>query len=89
MNMGKHILKTHMVDALEFTSELGAKVAGDEKTDGEPLKVGDHEVKFESGRGYRYNGSVVAFGDFLVTSNGVTQVMSAKQFHDTYEPKGK
>jgi hypothetical protein len=84
--MATHVLKSFTVDALQFTPELGKEIADElEKPAPKPHKSG---ITFEPGRGYRLNGQTVAFGDYLVTSNGVTTVMTKQAFEDTYAPKG-
>jgi hypothetical protein len=83
--MAKYTAKADVVDAVEFTSELGAEIAAASEKK-EPHATG---ATFEPGRGYRVNGQTISFGDWLVTSRGNTIAMGAKQFRDTYvEGKG-
>lgn len=78
--MATYRVKADEVQAFEFTPELGKAAQ-----EGLVKPVGDNSITFESGRGYRFNASPLSFGDFVVLSHGVAQVMSAKEFAGRYE----
>lgn len=87
----KATTKSVTVDAIEFTEALGNEIADATVKAVEKRVPYEHKsgITFEVGRGYRFAGSQVSFGDYLVTSHGVTQVMSADDFHATYDLKAK
>lgn len=90
--MATHISKSVTVDAVQFTEAMGKEMQDEHAAAEAALReVAPHKtgITFEPGRGYRLNGQSVAFGDYLVTSRGVTVAMSEKQFEETYTPKGK
>jgi hypothetical protein len=89
--MATHVMKSVTVDAVQFTAELGKELQDEAaKAEAESREPKAHKsgITFEVGKGYRLNGQTVAFGDYLVTSNGVTTVMTKQAFEDTYAPKG-
>lgn len=79
--MATHRVRVEEVDAMEFTEAIGNDVAAASER-GVKHKTG---ITFEQGRGYRFHGSQVSFGDFVVTSHGARCVMSAKDFGEKYE----
>lgn len=84
--MTTYRVKNEEVEAIEFTKAFGAEVAAAFSED-VPVAKRSHPsgITFEAGRGYRFHGSAIAFGDFVVTSHGAQCVMSEKDFKAKYE----
>jgi hypothetical protein len=84
----KRIVKTHTVDAHEFTSALAAEIMDFKPTEDAPKHLSG--IEYEEGRGYTFVGQRLSFGCFFgMGPTGEYFVSNGDDFRANYEKVGK
>lgn len=84
----RYVRRNPAVDALVFTPELGELCDGGKKLALSPRAVA-MGISYAEGKGYAYRGKPVKFGDYIVQTQGVKAVWSAKDFEAQFRAEGE